>query len=65
MKCHDGENIDEKTNNARYEYCPGEISHRVLAQKLLSILMWGFYLHLFDDEIQIIPAGVGEEAGVE
>ena len=51
MEGDDGEHVDEEDDDAADGDGPGQVPHRVL--------------HLLNDEVEVVPAGVGEEAGVE
>ena len=50
MESDDGEDVDDEAEGAGDGDGPGQVSNGVL--------------HLLDDEVQVVPAGVGEQAGV-
>ena len=63
---HNSENVDEEDNHARNCNRAGKIPHWVLGKSLMKkFLIFPPHLHLLNDEVEVVPAGVGEEARVE
>ena len=66
MERDDGEEVDDDHDGAGDGDGPGQVPNWVLRRRGERVGGSALcYLHLLDDEVEIVPAGVGEEAGVE